>query len=94
MDVTKIPHARLQPVVRDRPRRHRRRQLRREVRGSSNHRYSTHADIKQTQRYLNITDAKLRKSMKTSWERCRRLHAVEKGSEERPKPDPKEQAAS
>lgn len=32
-----------------------------------------HADIKQTQRYLNITDEELRKAMTGVWERRRRL---------------------
>ncbi len=35
-----------------------------------------HADIKQTQRYLNITDEELRKAMTGVWERRRRLTAV------------------
>ncbi len=35
-----------------------------------------HADIKQTQRYLNITDEELRKAMTGLWERRRRLRAV------------------
>jgi integrase len=35
-----------------------------------------HADIKQTQRYLNITDEELRKAMTGVWERRRRLKAV------------------
>jgi integrase len=35
-----------------------------------------HADIKQTQRYLNITDEELRKAMTGVWERRRKLHAV------------------
>jgi integrase len=35
-----------------------------------------HADIKQTQRYLNITDEELRKSMTGVWERRRQLKAV------------------
>jgi integrase len=35
-----------------------------------------HADIKQTQRYLNITDEELRKAMTGVWERRRQLHAV------------------
>jgi integrase len=35
-----------------------------------------HADIKQTQRYLNITDEELRKSMTGVWERRRQLRAV------------------
>ncbi len=35
-----------------------------------------HADIKQTQRYLNITDEELRKSMTGMWERRRQLRAV------------------
>jgi integrase len=35
-----------------------------------------HADIKQTQRYLNITDEELRKSMTGGWERRRQLKAV------------------
>ena len=35
-----------------------------------------HADIKQTQRYLNITDEELRKAMTGVWERRRRLRAV------------------
>ena len=34
-----------------------------------------HADIKQTQRYLNITDEELRKAMTVVWER-RQLRAV------------------
>ena len=32
-----------------------------------------HADIKQTQRYLNITDEELRKAMTGVWERRRQL---------------------
>jgi hypothetical protein len=35
-----------------------------------------HADMKQTQRYLNITDEELRKAMTGVWERRRRLRAV------------------
>jgi site-specific recombinase XerD len=35
-----------------------------------------HADIKQTQRYMNITDEELRKSMTGVWERRRQLKAV------------------
>src|SRR5947208_2976605 len=35
-----------------------------------------HADIKQTQRYLNITDEELRKTMTGVWERRRQLRAV------------------
>lgn len=35
-----------------------------------------HADMKQTQRYLNITDEELRKSMTGVWERRRQLKAV------------------
>ena len=35
-----------------------------------------HADIKQTQRYLNITDEELRKAMTGMWERRRQLKAV------------------
>jgi integrase len=35
-----------------------------------------HADIKQTQRYLNITDEEVRKSMTGVWERRRQLRAV------------------
>ena len=35
-----------------------------------------HADIKQTQRYLNITDEELRKAMTGVWERRRRLRVV------------------
>src|SRR6266851_1593877 len=35
-----------------------------------------HADIKQTQRYLNITDEELRKAMTGVWERRRHLRAV------------------
>jgi integrase len=35
-----------------------------------------HSDIKQTQRYLNITDEELRKSMTGVWERRRQLKAV------------------
>ncbi len=35
-----------------------------------------HADIKQTQRYLNITDEEPRKAMTGVWERRRRLTAV------------------
>ena len=34
-----------------------------------------HADIKQTQRYLNITDEELRKAMTGVWERRRQLRA-------------------
>ena len=32
-----------------------------------------HSDIKQTQRYLNITNEELRKSMTGAWERRRQL---------------------
>lgn len=35
-----------------------------------------HADIKQTQRYLNITDEELRKAMTGVWQRRRGLRAV------------------
>jgi site-specific recombinase XerD len=35
-----------------------------------------HADIKQTQRYLNITDEELRKAVTGVWERRRQLRAV------------------
>ena len=35
-----------------------------------------HADMKQTQRYLNITDEELRKAMTGVWERRRQLKAV------------------
>jgi hypothetical protein len=35
-----------------------------------------HADIKQTQRYLHITDEELRKAMTGVWERRRQLRAV------------------
>jgi integrase len=35
-----------------------------------------HADIKQTQRYLNITDEELRKAMTGVWERRRQLRVV------------------
>jgi site-specific recombinase XerD len=35
-----------------------------------------HADIKQTQRYLNITDEELRKAMTGVWEHRRQLKAV------------------
>ena len=35
-----------------------------------------HADIKQTQTYLNITDEELRKAMTGVWERRRQLRAV------------------
>jgi len=35
-----------------------------------------HADIKQTRRYLNITDEELRKAMTGVWERRRQLRAV------------------
>ncbi len=35
-----------------------------------------HADIKQTQRYLNITDEELRRSITGLWERRRQLKAV------------------
>jgi integrase len=35
-----------------------------------------HADIKQTQRYLNITDEELRKAMNGVWERRRQLRVV------------------
>jgi len=34
-----------------------------------------HADIKQTQRYLNVTDEELRQRLAVTWER-RRLRAV------------------
>lgn len=39
-----------------------------------------HADIKQTQRYLNITDEELRKAMTGVWERRRQLKAVGQSS--------------
>jgi hypothetical protein len=42
-----------------------------------------HADIKQTQRYLNITDEELRKAMTGVWERRRQLQAV---SQQAPSP--------
>ena len=35
-----------------------------------------HADIKHTQRYLNITDEELRKAITGVWERRRQLRAV------------------
>jgi site-specific recombinase XerD len=35
-----------------------------------------HADIMQTQRYLNIMDEELRKAMTRVWERRRQLKAV------------------
>ncbi len=35
-----------------------------------------HADVKQTQRYLNITDEEVRKAMTGVWERRRQLRAV------------------
>lgn len=35
-----------------------------------------HDDIKQTHRYLNITDEELRKAMTGVWERRRQLKAV------------------
>ena len=35
-----------------------------------------HADIKQTQRYLNVTDEALRRAMAGVWERRRPLKAV------------------
>jgi integrase len=35
-----------------------------------------HADVRQTQRYLNITDEELRKAMTGVWERRRQLRAV------------------
>ncbi|OGB93615.1 MAG: hypothetical protein A2Z31_06915 [candidate division NC10 bacterium RBG_16_65_8] len=35
-----------------------------------------HADMKTTQRYLNITDEELRKAMTGVWERRRQLRAV------------------
>jgi integrase len=35
-----------------------------------------HADIKQTQRYLNMTDEEVRKAMTGVWERRRQLRAV------------------
>ena len=35
-----------------------------------------HADMKQTQRYLNITDEELRKAMTGVWEKRRQLRAV------------------
>jgi len=35
-----------------------------------------HADIKQTQRYLNIADEELRRAMTGVWERRRQLRAV------------------
>jgi site-specific recombinase XerD len=35
-----------------------------------------HADIKQTQRYLNITDEELRKAMTRVWEQRRQLRAL------------------
>ena len=39
-----------------------------------------HADIKQTQRYLNITDEELRKALTGVWERRRQLKAVGQSS--------------
>jgi len=41
-----------------------------------------HADIKQTQRHLNITDEELRKSMTGVWERRRQLRLA--GQQSRP----------
>lgn len=35
-----------------------------------------HSDIKQTQRYLNITDEELRRAMTGVWERRRKLRVV------------------
>jgi hypothetical protein len=35
-----------------------------------------HADIKQAQRHLNITDEELRKAMSGVWERRRQLRAL------------------
>jgi integrase len=35
-----------------------------------------HTDMKQTQRYLNITDEELRKAMTGVWERRRQLRGV------------------
>jgi integrase/recombinase XerD len=35
-----------------------------------------HADIEQTQRYLNITDEELRKAITGVWERRRQLRAL------------------
>jgi integrase len=43
-----------------------------------------HADIKQTQRYLNITDEELRKAMTGVWERRRQLRLT--GGSSRPEP--------
>ena len=39
-----------------------------------------HADIKTTQRYLNISDEELRKALTGGWERRRQLLAVEQVS--------------
>jgi site-specific recombinase XerD len=38
-----------------------------------------HSDVKQTQRYLNITDEELRRAMTGVWERRRQLRAVGNG---------------
>lgn len=43
-----------------------------------------HADIKQTQRYLNITDEELRKALTGVWERRRQLRLA--GHTSRPEP--------
>ena len=45
-----------------------------------------HADIKQTQRYLNITDEELRKAMTGVWERRRQLRAVGQQIDSAPQP--------
>ncbi len=50
-----------------------------------------HADIKQTQRYLNITDEELRRAMTGVWERRRQLRLAVGSS--RPE-DAEEKAAS
>ena len=43
-----------------------------------------HADIKQTQRYLNITDEELRKAMTGVWERRRQLRLSTSASRREP----------
>jgi len=50
-----------------------------------------HADIKQTQRYLNITDEELRRAMTGVWERRRQLRLAVGSS--RPEPAAEEKAA-
>jgi hypothetical protein len=48
-----------------------------------------HADIKQTRRYLNITDEELRRAMTGVWERRRQLRLAVGSSRPEPAEDDK-----